>query len=146
MKTRTIMIHVILLATMLMLASSVNAKTYNDFAGHSAVQYDQNDMGYPQNEYIESVEYDTDYSVKYAGVRLYLTPSGKDLIESPSGSESLSWVTDFVIGCPEWKSDRSYVSIAREIEFHCQQDSVSPIHIEYLYKDLAIWERPIYGR
>ena len=47
----------------LMLVTSVEAKTYDNFAGHSAVQYYQSDMDYPLSEYIERVEYDTDMAL-----------------------------------------------------------------------------------
>lgn len=135
----------------LMLATSAEAKTYNDFAGHSAVQYYQDDMGYPLSEYLERIEYDTDYGANGPGVRLYLTSYGKDMINSQSGSDYLSRVTDYVTSRSEWRSDRSYVSIATEIAAHCEAakidpNKVSPTHIEYFYNDLKWWEQPVYGR
>jgi len=130
----------------LMLVTSVEAKTYDNFAGHSAVQYYQSDMDYPLSEYIERVEYDTDYGANGPGVRLYLTENGKDMINSESGSEYLSIITDYVTGRQEWRSDRSYVSIATEIAEHCLFNRVSPTHIEYFYSDLKSWEKPVYGR
>jgi len=141
----------LLIAALCVVATPASAKTYYPFYGHSAVQYYQSDMGYPLMKYIERVEYDTDYGIKGPGVRLYLTSYGKDMINSPSGSHYLEKVTSYVTSRPEWRSDRSYVSIATEIAVHCEAakidpSKVRPTHIEYFYKDLKWWERPVYGR
>lgn len=105
------------------------------------------------SSYIDHVEYDTVYDVgRGNGARLYLRPAGRDLINSKSsGSYILSLVTDYVTSRSEWRSDRSYVSIATEIAVHCEAakiypSKVYPTHIEYFYNDLQWWEKPIYGR
>ena len=102
-------------------------------------------------KYIERVEYDTDYSAKKPGVRLYLTSRGKNMINSPSGSYYLGRVASYVTSRLEWRSDRSYGSVATEITVHCEvakidPNKVHPTHVEYYYKDLKWWEKPVYGR
>ena len=153
-KTKTVaMLGLMLMATIAMTAT-VEAKTCYPFAGHSAVQYYQSDIkmeDYGASIVIDRVEYDTDYNAKKPGVRLYLTSSGKILINGPSGGYWLEKTTSYVTSRPEWRSDRSYNSVATEIAVHCKAakvdpSKVRPTHVEYFYKDLKWWEKPVYGK
>lgn len=150
-KSKKVLMVGLVFMMIVVMTVAVEAKTYKPFAGHPAVQYYQSDMGYPLKKCIERVEYDTDYNAKKPGVRLYLTSYGKDQINSPGGSYYLEKVTSYVTSRPEWRSDRSYTSVATEIAAHCEAakidpSKVSPTHVEYFYKDLKFWERPVYGR
>jgi hypothetical protein len=126
----------------------VEAKTYNDFGGHSAVQYYQSDMGFPLNRYVERIEYDTVYdtgSNRY-GVRLYLTSLGKSMIATSNQYGYVtSMVTNYIGSQPEWHQDRSWISVSTEILYHAQWGK-QIVHIQYHYQDLEFWEWPFYGR
>ena len=153
-KNKTVVILGFVLMVLMSMTATAEAKTYNDFAGHSAVQYYQSDIkmeSYGASIVIERVEYDTDYNAKKPGVRLYLTSFGKFIINEPYGSSWLEDATSYVTSRSEWRSDRSYGSVATEIAVHCKAakidpSKVRPTHVEYFYKDLKWWERPVYGR
>lgn len=143
---RTIAVAVLLIAALCVMATPASAKTYYTFDGHPAVQYYQSDMGYPLMKYIERVEYDRVYDKGNGyGVRLYLTSFGRELISSEQNHYVLYKVTDYVGTRPEWKTDRSYNSVATEILHHTQAGRQT-VHIEYYYQDLKWWEKPFYGR
>ncbi len=138
----------LIVAVALLAMPQVEAKTYNDFGGHSAVQYYKDDLGFPLNRYVERIEYDTVYSTgpnRY-GVRLYLTPLGKSMIATSNQYGYVtSMVTNYIGSQPEWDGDRSWISVSTEILYHAQWGK-QIMHIQYRYKDLEVWEKPFYGR
>lgn len=138
----------LIVAITLLAMPAVEAKTYNDFAGHSAVQYYQSDMGFPLNRYVERVEYDTIYNPgpnRY-GVRLYLTPLGKSMIATSNQYGYVtSMATNYIMTRPEWYCERTYLSVSTEILYHAQWGK-QIVHIQYHYQDLEFWEWPFYGR
>jgi hypothetical protein len=125
----------------------VEAKAYYTYHGHPAVRYEHSDIPNYLKPYIEKVEYDLAYKKGYGyGARLYLTWYARSSINGKNGGYVLSLVTSYVTSRPEWRSDRSYVSVATEIAIHCRMGKISPIDIEYYYQDLAWWEKLAYGR
>lgn len=138
----------VLLAGIVLAATPVEAKTYYTFAGHPAVRYEQSDIGYPLMKYVEKIEYDLKYDTgwnKY-GVRLYLTPLGRETIKGGNQySYITNQVTNFIMTRPEWYQERSYLSVSTEILYHAQWGK-QIVHIQYHYQDLEFWEVPFYGR
>lgn len=146
-KTRTIGIVVLLAVALCVIAMPATAKTYNDFAGHSATQYHKEDIGFPLNRYVERVEYDTVYNPGWNryGVRLYLTPLGRDMISTEHQYGYVTnMATNYVMTRQEWYAERSYLSVSTEILYHAQWGK-EIVHIQYHYGDLEFWEKPFYG-
>ncbi len=145
---KTLAVLLLIVTGLAMVMPTAEAKTYYTFAGHPAVRYEQSDMGYPLMKYIEKVEYDLKYDSggnRY-GVRLYLTPSGRDMIASGNQySYVTNQVTNYVMTRPEWYRERTYLSVSTEILYHAQWGK-QIVHIQYHYKDLEFWEQPFYGR
>lgn len=94
-----VMFGLVLLVILMPVAS---AKTYNDFDGHSAAQYEHSDIASYLQPYVDHVDYDTVYGTgNEYGVRLYLTEHGKQCI-TYGCPNVLSWITYSVMGAPEW--------------------------------------------
>lgn len=148
MRGKGIIAAILLIVAVALLAMpAVEAKTYNDFGGHSAVQYYKDDMGFPLNRYVERIEYDTVYDVGWNryGVRLYLTPLGKSMIATSNQYGYVtSMATNYIMSRSEWHQDRSWISVSTEILYHAQWGK-QIVHIQYHYQDLEVWERPFYG-
>jgi hypothetical protein len=148
MKGKGMIAVAVLLIIALLAMPLVEAKTYNDFGGHSAVQYYKDDLGFPLNRYVERIEYDTIYNtgLNRYGVRLYLTPLGKSMIATSNQYGYVaSMVTNYIGSQPEWHKDRSWISVSTEILYHAQWGK-QIVHIQYHYQDLEFWEKPFYGR
>lgn len=129
-----VILGLVLVAT-LALTPAASAKTYNDFAGHPAVQYEHSDITSALKPYVDHVEYDTVYDRGYGyGCRLYLTEEGARAIRNGDVS-LLRSITYSVMAAPEWKQERTFYSVKEEIWFHSWiGKTVSGI--EYYYQDL----------
>ncbi len=134
MKGKGILAAVLLIAALLAMPP-VEAKTYNPFMGHSAVQYENKDIISRLQPYVDHVEYDTVYSRGNGyGCRLYLTDAGVRAIQKGDLS-LLKIVTYSVMGASEWKQERTLYSVKEEIWFHAWIGK-SVVGIEYYYQDL----------
>lgn len=129
----------ILLAGIALAAMPVEAKTYNPFMGHSAVQYENKDIMSELRHYVDHVEYDTVYGRGNGyGCRLYLTDAGVKAIQKWDLS-LLNIVTYSVMGASEWKQERTLYSVKEEIWFHAWIGK-DVVGIEYYYQDLKSYE------
>jgi len=131
-------ISLLLLCVMI---TPVSAKTYYTFAGHPAVRYEHSDIAPVLQPYVDCVEYDLKYNMgSGCGVRFYYTEEGRKNIAA-GNRLLLSRMTNAVMGAPEWKQQRSYLSVWTEIWMHAKWER-SEVHIEYNYVDLQWWEEP----
>lgn len=130
---------VLLIVAVFVAIPAVEAKTYNPFMGHSAVQYENKDIISKLRPYVDHVEYDTVYNIGYGyGCRLYLTEAGRKAVQK-GDADLLKSITFSVMGAPEWKQERTYYSVKEEIKFHSDiGKTVSGI--EYYYRDLKFHE------
>ncbi len=140
-KGKIIVVLGFVLVMLMSMTATAEAKTYNDFAGHSAVQYYQSDMSSSISPYVERVEYDTVYGEGNGyGVRLYLTNAGRTCI-ALCWAGVLESVASGVMSAPEWGHERSAASVRSEIWQHAAAGRTT-VHIEYYYDDLQSWELP----
>ena len=140
-KVKTIVVLGFVLMVLMSMTAIAEAKTYNDYAGHSAVQYPHSDVSSSLKPYVDHVEYDTAYGRGSGyGVRLYLTSYGKNCIKYFHPGVLIS-VTSAVMSAPEWDDERSVASVRSEIYQHTVWGRTT-IHIEYYYQDLQPWELP----
>ena len=132
---RVVMAMGLLLMAITTMTAMAEAKTYNDFAGHSAVQYENKDVITKLRPYVDHVDYDTAYSTGYGyGCRLYLTEEGRKNVAA-GNIYLLNAITYSVMGASEWKQERTLYSVREEIRFHSDIGRrVSGI--EYYYQDL----------
>jgi len=138
---KTIAVATLLIAALCVVAMPVQAKTYYTFDGHPAVRYENSDIESRLRPYVDHVEYDLKSNVGHGyGCRLYLTEAGKEAFRMRSSSV-MGGVTNAVMTAPEWKQQRSYMSVATEIYMHAEWDRTT-VHIEYNYADLKWWEEP----
>ena len=121
--------------------ASAEAKTYYTFDGHNAVRYNNNELVSVLRPYVDHVEYDLKYNVgSGCGVRFYYTEEGRKNIAA-GNQYLLNRMTNAVMTAPEWKHQRSYISVWTEIWMHAKWNR-SEVHIEYNYADLKWWEQP----
>jgi len=140
-RIRTIISMAIFLILLCVMIAPVSAKTYYTFAGHDAVRYEHSDISPVLQPYVDHVEYDLKYNIgSGCGVRLYYTEEGRKNIAA-GNHDLLNRMTYAVMSAPEWKQQRSYISVWTEIWMHAKWDRTE-VHIEYNYVDLKWWEQP----
>ena len=138
---RTLAVATLLIAALCAAAMPASAKTYYTFDGHQAVRYNNNEIVSVLQPYVSHVEYDLKYNVgSGCGVRLYYTEEGRKCIVA-GNQYLLNRMTNAVMTAPEWKHQRSYISVWTEIKMHAESGR-SEVHIEYNYVDLKWWELP----
>lgn len=146
-KTKTKLLTAMLLAGIVLLAMmpAVEAKHWIIKYGHPVIVYDSSDIPSNLKPYIAGLEYDMAYSPGYGyGTRLYFTDKGRTTIASltsPMSGLVLQSVTKFIMGNTEWYSDRGYLSVSTEIQYHAVWGRMQ-VDIEYFCSDLKWWEQP----
>lgn len=138
---KTIVMLGFVLIALTAVTATAEAKTYYQFYGHDAVRYNNNEIASVLQPYVDCVEYDLKYDIgSGCGVRLHYTEEGRQSIAA-GNQYLLNHMTNAVMTAPEWKHQRSYISVWTEIYMHARWGKPE-VHIEYNYVDLQWWEQP----
>ncbi len=132
----------LLVVAMFAMATPVEAKYWTTKWNHPVIVYQASDIPDGLKPYIAGLEYDMAYSPGHGyGARLYFTDKGRSTMGSLTGATVLQSVTKFVMGNTEWYSDRGYLSVSTEIQYHAIWGRTQ-VDIEYFCSDLKWWEQP----
>ncbi len=139
----------LLVMAMFAMATPAEARTQIYKYNHWVARYEGSDIPDGLRPYINAVELDMMY-IKGPGygARLYYSEAGRlavvqeiyntGQIPGPYLNQMMRW---YVMTRPEWKIERSDVSVAMEIGLHAVWGR-SEVDIEYYCSDLKSWEYP----